>query len=260
MAVASRHSYRQRRGAGGKPFCFRRLWMVRRKAVMFSQQLAAPSLRRLRRHLATPPRAVWRLNFNLPGNVPANQNSAAACIAPARWRHGRLRRPPKSQPKADDRRRLRRRRNPLPRRREETPEAAEGGGGNLLFCSGLLLLQMTGRNRHLQKKGLGGKETAYPLKLKWMRWSRFAARRVDVSVRPATKPSGEAPGGFNLPPQKGDKIRFPGELRARKGGRMRRFHRGSKFRQSLEGVKGRSPCRFFSIFLFDKRNMGPAAA
>ena len=139
-------------------------------------------------------------------------------------------RPPKSQPEADDRRRLRRRRNPLPRRREETPEAAEGGGGNLLFCSGLLLLQMTGRNRHLQKKGLGGKKTACPLKPKWMRWSRFAARRVDVSVRPATKPSGAAPGGFSLPPQKGDRTRFPGGLRAGKGGRMRRFHRGSKFR------------------------------
>ena len=125
-----------------------------------------------------------------------------------------------------------------------SPEAAEGGGGNLLSCSGLLLLQMTGRNRHLQKKGLGGKETAYPLKLKWMRWSRFAARRVDVSVRPATKPSGAAPGGFSLPPQKGDRTRFPGGLRAGKGGRMRCYCAAANFGTTWSPVEGRRPSSF----------------
>ena len=184
MAVASRHSYWQRHEAGGKLSGFRSLWMLFCKEVMFLRQRAAPSLRRLRRHL---PRSEGG-----SGNSTIKQ----LCF------HGSAKR--QSQPKADDTRRLRRRHNPLPRRREETPEAAEGGGGNLLSCSGLLLLQMTGRNRHLQKKGLGGKETACPLRLKWMRWSRFAARRVDVSVRPATCLSGEAPGGFSLPPQQGD--------------------------------------------------------
>ena len=161
-----------------------------------------------------------------------------------------------------------------------SPKATEGGGGNLLSRSVLLLLQMTGRNRHLQKKGLGGKTTACPLRLKWMRWSRFAARRVDVSVRPATKPSGAAPGGFSLPPQKGDRTRFPGGLRAGKGGRMRRYCAAAVQHSAAEAFIGgpppgnecftplNSPCefneaphgRFFSIFLFDKRNMGPAAA
>ena len=41
MAVASRHSYGQKNGGRGKFSCFRSLWIVLCKAVMFSRQLAA---------------------------------------------------------------------------------------------------------------------------------------------------------------------------------------------------------------------------
>ena len=194
MAVASRHSYRQRNGAGGKPIGFRSLRMLLCKAVMRRLSLCAtPSaegasgddtLRHLphggTRHCPLRGRA----KHQLPGSVPAIDASPACCC--------RL----DSQPSADalhadnwnfsvvkllGRCALPRKHNCFTKQHPQISEA-----NRLLSSSVLLPIGMTGRNRHSYWQVRGGNAADYSFPLRWMRSGRLTPHSRDVSVRPRT--------------------------------------------------------------------------